>query len=190
MSDATHIRPAQPEDAAIASILLYSAYTHTPVTYPPPEAVPGDWVARLTDSFRQEANRFSYQHTQVAVRQAQVVGLVLSFAGREEARLNAAVGSWLEREAQDDEWYIDALAVFQNWSRNGIGTALLGAAERRACQHHTTSMALHVAQENPSAQAFYAHLGYTVTRQDILYQRPFARMGKALECGEPGRGGG
>jgi len=30
-------------------------------------------------------------------------------AGREEAGPNAAVGSWLEREAQDDEWYVDAL---------------------------------------------------------------------------------
>ena len=57
-------------------------------------------------------------------------------AGREEARLNAAVGSWLEREAQDDEWYVDALAVFSNWGRKGIGTRLLQSAEQQARQHH------------------------------------------------------
>jgi len=72
-------------------------------------------------------------------------------AGRDEARLNAAVGSWLEREAQDDEWYVDALAVFSNWGRKGIGTRLLQSAERQACQHHYPKIALHVAQGNTQA---------------------------------------
>src|SRR6266852_9327725 len=72
-------------------------------------------------------------------------------AGRDEARLNAAVGSWLEREAQDDEWYVDALAVFSNWGRKGIGTRLLQSAEQQARQHHYPKIALHVAQGNTQA---------------------------------------
>lgn len=49
-------------------------------------------------------------------------------AGREEEQLNTAIGWQLEREARDDEWYVDALAVFSTWGRQGIGTRLLHAA--------------------------------------------------------------
>jgi hypothetical protein len=40
-------------------------------------------------------------------------------AVREEERLNAAVEWQLEREEEEDEWYVDALAVFTNWGRKG-----------------------------------------------------------------------
>src|SRR6266704_2449883 len=94
-------------------------------------------------------------------------------AGREEARLNAAVGSWLEREAQDDEWYVDALAVFSNWGRKGIGTRLLQSAEQQARQHHYPKIALH----------------YVVTQQTVQPQRPDVRMVKTVENWEQGNDG-
>jgi ribosomal protein S18 acetylase RimI-like enzyme len=106
---------------------------------------------------------------------------VLSFGGREEARLNAAVGIWLEREAQDDEWYVDALAVLKKWDRKGIGTRLLQAVERQARQHHYPKIALNVAQENKEALDLYTHLHYVVTEQTFLYQRPHVRMVKTLD---------
>jgi ribosomal protein S18 acetylase RimI-like enzyme len=181
MRDAIQIRPAQPADVEVAGTLLYSAYTHTSVTFPLPESAGGGWIEHLKDYFGREGNRFSYQCIQVAVHQAQVVGLILSFGGREEAGLNAAVGPWLEHEAEDDEWYVDALAVLQDWNRKGIGTRLVEAAEQQARQHHYARVTLHVAQGNQQALAFYAHLGYTVTGQAVLYQHPFVRMSKVLE---------
>ena len=117
------------------------------------------------------------------------IGLVLSFGGRDEARLNAAVGSWLEREAEDDEWYVDALAVFRNWGRKGIGACLLQSAERQARQHHYPKIALHVAQGNKEALDLYARLHYVVTQQTFLYQRPYVRMVKTLENWEQGNNG-
>src|SRR6266704_1583486 len=125
MPDSIQIRSAQPVDAEIATVLLYAAYTHTHVTYPLREEHESGLIERLEHFFRRDGNRFTYQNIQVAEQSSEVVGLVLSFGGREEARLNAAVGSWLEREAQDDEWYVDALAVFRNWGRKGIGACLL-----------------------------------------------------------------
>src|SRR5579884_3100142 len=106
MQDTIQIRPAQPGDAEVAAVLLYSAYTHTHVTYPLPEEHGSGWLERLEDFFRQDGNRFSYQNILVAEQNSEVVGLVLSFGGRDEARLNAAVANWLEREAEDDEWYV------------------------------------------------------------------------------------
>jgi ribosomal protein S18 acetylase RimI-like enzyme len=175
------IRPAQPVDAEVAAVLLYSAYMHTQVTFPLREEHESGFIERLQLFFRQDDNRFSYQNIQVAEESSAVVGLVLSFGGRDEARLNAAVASWLEQEAEDDEWYVDALAVFSNWGRRGIGTGLLQRAEQLARQQHYRKIALHVAQGNKQAFDLYAHLHYVVTQQIFLYQRPFVRMVKTLE---------
>ncbi len=189
MPDSIQIRPAQPVDAEIAAVLLYSAYTHTHVTYPLREEHASGFIERLQHFFRQDGNRFSYQNIQVAEQSSEVVGLVLSFGGRDEARLNATVGSWLEREAEDDEWYVDALAVFSNWGRKGIGTCLLQSAEQQARQHHYPKIALHVAQGNIQALDLYAHLQYVVTQQTFLYQRPYVRMVKTVENLELGNDG-
>jgi ribosomal protein S18 acetylase RimI-like enzyme len=162
---------------------------HTHVTYPLREEHESGFIERLQHFFRQDGNRFSYQNIQVADQSSEVVGLVLSFGGRDEARLNAAVGSWLEREAQDDEWYVDALAVFRNWGRKGIGTRLLQSAEQQARQHHYPKIALHVAQGNKQALDLYAHLHYVVTQQTFLYQRPHVRMVKTLKNWEQGNDG-
>jgi ribosomal protein S18 acetylase RimI-like enzyme len=181
MRDSIQIRPAQPADAEVAAVLLYLAYTQMQLTYPLGEEQESGWIKRLEQFFRQGGNRFSYQNTQVAVHNSEVVGLVLSFGGRDEARLNAAVGPWLEREAKDDEWYVDALAVLKNWGRKGIGTRLLETAEQLARQHHYPKIALHVAQGNKTALDLYTRLHYVVTEQTFLYQRPFVRMVKMLD---------
>src|SRR5437660_12214245 len=104
MRDPMQIRPAQPGDAEVAAVLLYSAYTHTPVTYPLREGLGSEFIERLQHFFLRDSNRFSYQNIQVADQNSEAVGAVLSFGGRDEARLNVAVGSWLEREAEHDEW--------------------------------------------------------------------------------------
>ena len=180
MQDSIQIRPARPADAEVAAALLYSAYMHIQVASPLREEQMSGWIERLQHFFRQDSNRFSYQNTQVAARDSEVVGLVLSFGGRDEARLNAAIGSWLEREAEDDEWYVDALAVFSNWGRKGIGTRLLQNAEQQARQHHYLKTALYVAQGNQQALDLYTHQHYVITRQTFLYQRPYIRMVKIL----------
>jgi ribosomal protein S18 acetylase RimI-like enzyme len=181
MNDNIKLRPAQPADAEIASVLLYSAYTHEQVTYPLPEEHGFKFIGSLQHFFREEGNRFSYQYSQIAEHNAAVVGLVLSFAGRDEEQLNAATGWHLEREAEDGEWYVDALAVFRDWGHQGIGTHLLQTAEQQARQHHYTKIALSVAQGNTQALSLYQHLHYLVTQEISLYQHPYLRMVKTLK---------
>lgn len=180
------IRPGQPDDVEVAAVLLYSAYMHEQVTHPLPEEQGQGWIKNLQRHFLQKGNRFSYENVYVAEQGAGPVGLVLSFGGRDEAWLNAAVGPWLEREARDDEWYVDALAVFTNWTRHGIGTRLMQAAEQQAHQSNYSRIALHVATENRRALDLYTHLGYVATEQDILYERPHIRMVKVLADEGPG----
>ncbi|HZT99643.1 MAG TPA: GNAT family N-acetyltransferase [Ktedonobacteraceae bacterium] len=182
MNDTIKLRPARVTDVEIAAVLLHSAYTHTLATFPLQEEQRNTFIERLEDYFREEGNRFSYQYCQVAEQNSEVVGLILSFGGRDERRLNAAIGRWLEREAQDDEWYIDALAVLKNWSRQGIATRLLQDAEQQARQHHYLKIALNVAQGNIPALSLYQRLHYTVTQENFLYQRPHVRMVKILDA--------
>jgi ribosomal protein S18 acetylase RimI-like enzyme len=104
-------------------------------------------------------------------------------AGREEERLNAALGWQLEREAEEDEWYVDALAVFTNWGRKGIGTCLLQAAEQQARQHRYPKIALHVAPENEQALSLYHRLQYVVIGETFLYHHRYVRLVKRLENG-------
>jgi ribosomal protein S18 acetylase RimI-like enzyme len=186
MPDSIQIRPAQPADAEVAAVLLYSAYAHTQVAYPLPEEQAQGWIKNLQRYFRLDDNRFSYQNAYVAEHGSEIVGLVLGFGGRDETRLNAVVGPWLEREARDDEWYVDALAVFTNWARHGIGTRLMQRAERQARQHHYPTIALHVALGNQRALDLYTHLGYIATEHDILYDCPHVRMVKELADEESG----
>src|SRR5579884_1153674 len=135
MTDMLSLRPARPEDAERAAVLLYSAYLHRQLDYPLHEAGENRFLERLRHFFREMGNRFSYQNTQVTEAGTEVVGLVLSFGGREEERLNAVIGWPLERESEEDEWYVDALAVFTDWGHKGIGTRLLQVAEQQARQH-------------------------------------------------------
>src|SRR5260370_33739467 len=121
VNDDITLRAAQPDDADRAAVLLYSAYLHRQVSYPLHEEGENRFLERLEHYFREVRNRFSYQFIQVAEHRSEVVGLVLSFGGREEERLNAAVGWQLEREAEQDDWYDDALAAFTPCGRRGIG---------------------------------------------------------------------
>src|SRR5258708_13979201 len=89
MRESIQIRAAQPVDAEGAAVLLYSAYTHTHVTSPVREEHESGLIERLEHFFRRDGNRFSYQYIQLAEQSSEAVGLVLSFGGREQARLNA-----------------------------------------------------------------------------------------------------
>lgn len=182
MNEATMLRPAQPNDAERGAALLSSAYMHTQVVYQPQKDAENWFIQRLQHFFREDGNRFSYQFTYVAEHRSEVVGLILSFAGREEERLNAATGLQLEREAQDNEWYVDALAVFKDWGRRGIGTGLLHIAEQQARQQGYPHIALNVAQENEQALSLYQRLQYVITQQTFLYHRPHVRLVKQLEA--------
>lgn len=181
MNEYTQIRPARPADAERAAVLLYSAYNHVQLPYPPQEDLSKTFIVHLERFFREDGNRFSYQYIQVAEQHSTVVGLVLNFGGRDEARLNAAIGSWLEHEAHDDEWYVDALAVFSNAGHQGIGTRLLQTAEQQARQQRYPNIALNVALGNKVALSLYQHQGYIATEETFLYQRHYVRMVKTLE---------
>jgi ribosomal protein S18 acetylase RimI-like enzyme len=185
------IRPARITDANDAAELILSAYSHVVSTYSPHPKTESGFSHMLHAFFQQDDNRFSYQSTFVAQDEQQVVGLVLSFGGRDESRLNQTVeqrfqqapdgrGWHLTHESMDDEWYVDALAVYSQWEGRGIGTRLLQNAEQRALAQNYHKIALNVDKENERALRLYLHLGYEITGDTEMYQRAYKRMVKQL----------
>ena len=78
---------------------------------------------------------------------------------------------------------MDALAVFTNWGRKGIGTRLLQAAEQQARQYGYAKVALNVAVENEQALSLYKRLRCVVAQEILLYQHRYVRLVKRLDNG-------
>ena len=66
--------------------------------------------------------------------------------------------------------YIGELAVAEHASRQGIGRALIDAADAWARDHGLTHLTLHTGARNAGARAFYAALGFD--EEEVRLTRP------------------
>jgi ribosomal protein S18 acetylase RimI-like enzyme len=66
--------------------------------------------------------------------------------------------------------YIGELAVAEHASRQGIGRALIGAADTWARDHGLAHLTLHTGARNAGARAFYAALGFA--EEEVRLTRP------------------
>ena len=64
--------------------------------------------------------------------------------------------------------YIEGLAVRPDMQSKGIGTAMIGEAERRACERGMTRVTLAVGVENTGARRLYERLGYVASGLDAF----------------------
>jgi ribosomal protein S18 acetylase RimI-like enzyme len=185
------IRPALPSDFHAAARLIQAALDEI-TCYFSGEEDREDNPARyvwLEDWFQQTDNRFSYQQVLVKEVEDQVVGAILTYHGSEVGALDHRINERLrrlhndpafalDREAELDEFYIDALAVWPEFSGRGYATALMRAAEEKAQELHNPKIALNVDQHNERAYRLYQHLGYRTDKQRMLYGEPFFHMVK------------
>lgn len=146
----------------------------------------GDGEARalgfLRDAVRSSAGPFSHRRCTVAEVAGTPRGVALAYAAREKGRLERALFGVLWRAyglvdlarvvrrglavaplfggLPADAWFLSALAVDPAARGLGLGTTLLAhvLAEGRARRRPTC--ALHVACDNPRAQALYERLGF------------------------------
>lgn len=81
-------------------------------------------------------------------------------------------------ELYPDHVYIDDIAVTERFRGMGIGTKLIGLAERYAVERKVPSAVLHVERTNILARYFYQRLGYTVTDDEEIRFRMAKRIRK------------
>lgn len=166
------IRKAEPRDAAFAAPLIYEAigdiaYTLTGAT----EA--DEAISLMAQFFAQQQNRLSYENAVIAMEGDEPMGLALFYHGSQTEAIDrpfvefvqkrTGVAPALVKEARDDEFYLDSIAVRSDKRGRGIGKKLLAAFEQEAIQRRHDRIALLVDEENPRARQLYEALGY---RQD------------------------
>jgi ribosomal protein S18 acetylase RimI-like enzyme len=187
------IRPARPSDFHAAARLIRSALDEI-TSYFSGEEDREDNPERfvwLENWFQQTRNRFSYQQVLVKEVEDQVVGAMITYHGSEVEKLDRPINAYirrvrnepaytLEREAELDEFYIDALGVSPAFSGRGYATALIRAAEERAQERHSPKIALIIDVHNERAYSIYQHLGYRTDKERTLYGTPVFHMVKHL----------
>ena len=137
-------------------------------------------ISRL---FRRKKNRYSFEYTDLAIIDGEVAGLLLSYAGKVMKSLNfPMVESMFSvnkvpetirffyrslplmtiKEVEEDEYFINNVAVFSKFQGHGVGTFLMSLAEKRTHESGLSKCALTVGTENGRAVRLYEHLGYQI----------------------------
>nr|BBH85996.1 N-acetyltransferase [Thermosporothrix sp. COM3] len=187
-----HIRSAKKEDSIKAAQLIYSAY-HEIANLITGEDDEHAILATLQTYFEQDVNRLSYRNTLVAEVDGQVAGILIAYHGSDELQLDVPIERYLQqkfgkavtlpREAEDDEFYVDALAVDPAFSGRGIGTALLTAVEKLAQERGYSKLSLNVELSNEGAHRLYRKAGYQEHGTWKIGKDTFWHMLKLVESG-------
>lgn len=145
-----------------------------------------DSVAELEKLFLVPGNRFSREYCITASAGEQVLGAITSYPAAFMPELNRNLlreisGSpVLPAEASADEYYIDSLAVSENFRNRGLGRLLLEAAEKRAVSAGWEKISLLAAEDNPAAASLYKKCGYRENGGLELFGCAFLHMVKPL----------
>jgi len=181
------IRPAGPDDAAVAAQLIYYAGpNHMPAFFGKPESKA---IRVLRRMFRLPYHATSYTYAFVVEDECKVVGLLSGLDGKSwRASKHAskmygplwfvAVPLWqiprmiaayddFDRAmppVSDEEYYIAYLAVLPERRRQGIGRQLMEFAENQARAKGLKRIVLDVEIENEGARRLYEHLGFQTAK--------------------------
>lgn len=181
------IRQAQPQDAHAVVPLIIDAIgdiANRLTGEQSAEAV----IRELTILFQREDNRHSYLNTFVATEDEQILGILVYYYGAHAIEMDAKLVQWLatknapsiviDREAHEDEAYIDTVCVAPAARGKGIGTLLLQFAEELTKQRGYTKLSLNVEIEKEDARRLYERLGFVITEPWFIIDEPFHHMVK------------
>ncbi|MBM7565065.1 ribosomal protein S18 acetylase RimI-like enzyme [Paenibacillus sacheonensis] len=130
-----------------------------------------DCARRLTDFFKQPGNRISREHVIVDERDGVIAGMIVAYSGNDAQVLDEPFLERMRRdfgeaereivkEARNGEYYIDALAVAEDYRGQGIAKALMAAAEQRGRELGFERASLIVESYNERAYGIYGRAGY------------------------------
>ncbi len=121
-----------------------------------------------------EDGEFSYKNCVTAEVDGQVAGMSMAFpmeAGPLPDDLDPVTRPYMELMV-DGSLYVCAIAVYENFRSQGIGSALMERAEGRARELGCPSLSLQVFDANDGAKRLYERLGYRVADQRAIVPHP------------------
>ncbi|WP_068650442.1 GNAT family N-acetyltransferase [Paenibacillus antarcticus] len=184
------IRHAKKEDSTKVSRLLYDAI-HDIAHQLTGQESEADAIEVLERFFVQEEGRLSYHQMLVKEVNSEVAGVVVSYAGSDAIALDKPIIDYLrnlkndpnivlDKEADEDEYYIDTLSVSPAYGRRGIGKELMLAVENEARDRNFARIALAVDIDNAGAYALYQRSGYIVDKEISINDHMYYHMVKTI----------
>ncbi len=162
------IRHADPSDAECLAKLINLAGEGIPNWLWTRACIEGQTPLEIgTLRAKRETGGFSYTNALVTEPSGYPAGMVLSYAITEAPAENpddlpAPIAPFVALEKLSvGTWFINALAVFAEAQRQGLGSQLLTAAEHLAQANGIDRMSIQVYAQNIGAVRLYERLGYT-----------------------------
>ncbi|MBW6466428.1 MAG: GNAT family N-acetyltransferase [Brevefilum sp.] len=175
-------RPAQPEDASLASRLIFDTFPKM-ATYI--IGLGDDRRARkiLKKFFGTQGHRLSYEFTEMICEDGNVVGMFIAYPGHDLTQLGWRMGKLILQayrlagkikviqrglslifiqEAAPDEYLLSNLGIKKSARNRGIGAQVLPYIEQKARQAGFHKLALMVDIDNRDAKRFYERHGFAV----------------------------
>lgn len=168
-----NITPAQPQDAPIIArgiaTALHIGEHDAAISLDNEEAT--TWNNIFTELAARPDTQYSYRNTLKAIdSDGNILGIIIGYDGAKLHQLREPFFETVERhtgqklnhiadETSPDEWYLDSLAVWKEYRRQGIGEALLKAATEVAHRNGKPAGLL-VDKGNPNARRLYEKAGF------------------------------
>lgn len=146
----------------------------------------------LSNFFREENNRVSYQNVWIAEVFDEVTGMILTYSGAAASQLDKPLlerlrrktrnqNMFFDQEADVGDLYIDTVSVSPKFQGYGIGTKLLWKAEELALQKGYERISLNVAKNNRYAKKLYNRIGYQEDKEIQINGHTYDYMVKRLK---------
>ena len=155
---------------------------------------------RLKELYSLSKNRFSYDSCLVAEIDGEVAGSIMAYPGVEMKKLNEPLIEKLKerfkdneevfrefsqaiqesKEAFDDEYYIDNLAVVAKYRGRGISRALIEEAEKEGFTQGYNRISILADINNEKAFSIYKKMGYVEDCELVVLGHTYHHLIKTL----------
>lgn len=147
----------------------------------------------LQKGIESEDYRYSYNNTCVYELNGKVAGVIVAYKGEtelendkiwerlaEEYNVETKTPLFLDKEAEDEHYYIDTIAVHKEYRRQGIGKKLMEYVPIMAKENNKSIISLNCDKLNKKAQSLYEKYGFKTIYEKVLSNHVYNYMIKKV----------
>jgi ribosomal protein S18 acetylase RimI-like enzyme len=173
-------RPATKTDASTLAVLVDIAGEGLPAHLWSTLKVPGQSILEVgRERAAREEGGFSYRNANVAEVGGEIAACLVGYRlgdpydlGELEEIPELVRPLVLLEAKAPGSWYVNVLATFPEFRRQGIGLELLAIAEQKALADGAGTLSVIVARENEPAVRLYARAGYRTVANEPIFAFP------------------